>query len=380
MTTFKNIYVTFKVTLRCNLACQYCYGRDNHAQGAEMSKEEILRGLDFVCEYASIVGAKSLTLCWHGGEPLLLAQKLPEIIDYANTIFIQKGIKVEYGTQTNATLLLPKTFEMIKKYFNGFVGVSLDLFSKYRTFPSGKVSTELAVNNIDNALAAGLRCGAINLITQDNLGRIPEIYDFYKQRHMNVRLARVFPIAGDDTLSSPMYVTDEEFAGAMIEYFDLWANDTQPANNTDIIKLIADLLLGYPSICLREPHCHQRYMALSPGGDIFPCAEFDVPESVIGNFLTQTPDDFANSNAREQIAAKAPIPIECYSCRYKPTCHGGCFRERFMLGYPYRCSSNMLYWNHVVKWLESQGGSLYMLYGKSQTEKREMIDRIFKRK
>ena len=376
MSTFRNIYVTFKVTLKCNLACQYCYGRDNHAQGSEMSDEEIQRGIQFVCKYASIVGAKSLTICWHGGEPLLLAKKLPDIIEYANELFSKNGIKVTHGIQTNAILLKPNTYELIKKYFDGFVGVSIDLFSKYRTFPSGKDSTSIVINNIDNALASGIRCGAINLITKDNLSRIDDIYDFYKKREMNVRISRVFPINHSDTLSSSMYISDEEYAESMIHFFDRWANDTNPANNTDIVKLIADLLLGVPSLCLREANCHNRYMALSPGGDIFSCAEFDVPESVIGNFLTQTPEDFVKCNAREKIAAMAPIPEECFQCKFMLTCNGGCFRERFMLGYPYRCKSNIMYWNHVLKWIESKGGKLYILKGKSVEEKKAIINKI----
>ena len=376
MPAFKNIYVTFKATLKCNLACQYCYGRDNHAQGSEMSNDEISRGIQFACKYASIVGAKSLTICWHGGEPFLLAKKLPGIIEYANDLFSKNGIKVIHGTQTNATLLKPDTYGLIKKYFDGFVGVSIDLFSKYRTFPSGKDSTQIAINNIDNALASGIRCGAINLITKDNLSRIDDIYDFYKKRKMNVRLSRVFPINHSDTLSSPMYVSDEEYAEAMIRFFDRWANDPNPANNTDIVKLIADLLLGTPSLCLREADCHKRYMAFSPGGDIFPCAEFDVSESIIGNFLTQTPEDFIKSNAREKIAAMAPIPEKCHQCRFMPTCNGGCFRERFMLGYPYRCKSNIIYWNHVLKWIESKGGKLYILKRKSIEEKKMILNKI----
>lgn len=213
-----------------------------------MSDDEIRRGLQFVCEYASIVGAKNLTICWHGGEPFLFAKKLPAIIKYANELFTEKGIKVSHGTQTNATLLTPDTYDLIKTYFDGFIGVSIDLFSKYRTFPNGKDSTEVAIRNIDKALASGIKCGAINLITKDNLDRIDDIYDFYKERKMNVRLSRVFPISHSDTLSSPMYISDEEYAGAMIRFFDRWANDPEPANNTDIVKLIADLLLGVPSL------------------------------------------------------------------------------------------------------------------------------------
>lgn len=376
MPTFKNIYVTFKATLKCNLACQYCYGRDNHAQGAEMSDEEIRQGLQFIYKYASIVGAKSLTICWHGGEPFLLAKRLPSIMSYANDLFAKNRIKVSHSTQTNATLLRPSTYDFIKTYFNGYVGVSIDLFSSYRVFPSGRDAGEVAIKNIDDALASGIKCGAINLITKDNADKIDDIYDFYKKRKMNVRLARVFPISESDTMSSPMYISDEEYAKAMIRFFERWATDPEPAYNTDIVKLVADLLLGVPSICLREANCHERYMAFSPGGDIFSCAEFDVPESVIGNFLKQTPEEFISSNAREKIAAMAPVPEKCHQCIYEPTCHGGCFRERFMIGYPYRCNSNILYWNHVVNWIETKGGSLYILRGKTTEEKKSIINKV----
>lgn len=374
---FNHIYVTIKITLKCNLACQYCYGRDNHASGLQMTDEEIIHGIDFVHGYAVEVKAKSLMLCWHGGEPFLLSKKLPKFIEYANKRFSQSGISVTHGIQTNATLLLPSTFDMIKRYFNGFVGVSIDLYSGFRTFPNGKLSTDIAVRNIDLALENGIRCGAINLITQQNLSHIEDIYNFYKVRKMNVRLARVFPINDSEDMTSPMYVSDEQFANAMIEYFDIWANDTTPAKNSDIVGMIGDLLTGIPSLCLREQKCHQRYTALSPGGDVFSCAEFDVPESVIGNFLKQTPMEFAMSDSRERIAAKAPIPQECNGCDYLPVCHGGCLRERFMVGYSYRCKSNKLYWDHIVDWLKSKGASLYILKGKTREEKQQIIKQIF---
>lgn len=377
MTNIHNLYITFKVTLKCNLACKYCYGRENNSIGAEMSDEEIRSGLQFAYRYALAVGARSLMICWHGGEPLLLSKRLPSIIDYADQLFKGQGIAVSHNAQTNATLLTPQTYPLIRKHFNSYIGVSLDLFSSYRTFKSGRKSTPIAIDNIDKAMAAGIRCGAINLLTKDNIEYIPEIYDFYKQRKMNVRLARVFPISAEDTLLSPMYISDEEYAQAMIQFFDLWANDQDAANNTDIVKLVADLLLGTPSICLREKACHQRYLAFSPGGDIYTCAEFDVPEAVIGNFFNDSPEQFAVSDVRERIAAQAPMPEKCNTCRYLVTCFGGCFRERFMLGYPYRCRSNMIYWDHVVKWLESKGANLYMLRNKSAEEKRLTINKIF---
>ena len=80
MTNIRNLYITFKVTLKCNLACKYCYGRENNSIGAEMSDAEIRSGLQFAYRYALAVGAKNLMICWHGGEPLLLSKRLPGII------------------------------------------------------------------------------------------------------------------------------------------------------------------------------------------------------------------------------------------------------------------------------------------------------------
>lgn len=373
----KHIYITIKGTLRCNLACQYCYGRDNKHLGGQMTAEEMHMALLFCRDYVKESGAKALTLCWHGGEPLLMYSQLPSLMKEANKMFAEIGVQVTHGMQTNAISLIPETFDMIKTYLNGHIGVSLDLFSRYRTFPDGSPSTQIAISNIDRALNAGISCGSINLITQDNRKHIPDIYTFYKQRNMNVRLARVFPIRDEDICSNPMYLSDEEFAYAMIEYFNIWVADPKPAYNRDIVSLVGDLMLGKPSLCFREKECHNRYLALSPGGDVFTCAEFDVPESVVGNFLTQSAKEFIQSDLRDKLSHKAPIPEKCHECKYEKICSGGCFRERFMLGYPYRCKSNYLYWNHIEDWLKSKGSHLYILEGKSAEEGKSILHRVF---
>ena len=378
MSMQKNLYVTIKATLNCNLACKYCYGRGNQSVHKEMDDDQIKKGLIFVCDYAKLIEITSVFLCWHGGEPFLIgAKRWEQLLDFATNLFVSNGIKVKHGTQTNAVLLTPDFFPLINKYLDGYVGVSLDVFSSFRTNSVGIDSSPKVVSNIDKALASGIKCGAINLITQHNIRHIKEIYYFYKSRRMNVRLSRVFPISADFDLNDTTIVSDEAFAEAMIQYFELWANDPQPAYNNDIVSLIGDLLLGRPSLCLREPNCSERYLALAPEGNIYPCAEFDVPESIIGNFLRQTPKEFKQSTSRKKIFQAAPIPKECKACKYYRTCYGGCLRERFMMHYPFKCKSNIIYWNHVVKWIELKGGYLYMLHGKNPKEITQTMTHMF---
>jgi len=379
MPTYKKLFVTIKATLKCNLGCLYCYGRDNHSIAREMDDEEIHKALLFILEYAKLKGVNNITLCWHGGEPFLLAKRMPALLDYARNLFNSEKIECSFVTQTNAVLLTPANYDLIKKYFDNSVGVSLDLYSNFRTFPNGQQSSDIVINNIDKAIESDIKLSCINLITQHNLHRIKDIYQFYKERNMTVRLARVFPIDKEYNPSDAMYVTAEEFAGAMNEYFDLWANDPEPALNYDIIHLIGDLLLGRASICFREYNCTERYMALCPGGDIYSCAEFDVPESVIGNFLKQSPQTFIASDARQLLFKKAPIPEKCHTCKFETICYGACLRERFMLKYPFRCETNKLHWDHIVEWLENKGCSLFMLKGKSKEEIVDVMTKLFNR-
>lgn len=379
MKAYRSLFVTIKPTLSCNLACTYCYGRDNHSIGRTMDDEEIRKALQWVSEVAVLKNATHVELCWHGGEPFLLKPlRLEALLEYASNLFVQKGLKILHSVQTNGVLLTSDYYPVIRKYFNNFVGISLDLFSSQRVFRNGNVSSEIVIENIKSALDVGIKCGVINLLTKQNVSRIDEIYRFYRDHNIDVRLARVFPISDDFDPNDAMYLSDEEYSGAMIRYFDLWAQDVMPARNGDIIKLIGDLVLGRPSVCLREKACHERYIALAPGGAVYSCAEFDVPESEIGNFLTESPEDFIKSDARSRLAEKAPVPAECAGCKFCKTCHGGCFRERFMLKYPYRCKANIMYWNHVVSWLESKGCSLYMLEGKSREYSVEVLSSLLK--
>lgn len=378
MNNSQQLYVTIKGTLRCNLACAYCYGRDNSATTREMDDAEIKKSIQFVRDYAELKDVNSLIICWHGGEPLLLAERMPALLDYARTYFAERNIACRFITQTNAVLLTKRMFPLLRDYFDNEVGVSLDLYSDYRTTKSGQQSANLVIRNIDAAREAGIRMGCINLITQQNLHRIADIYQFYKERNMSVRLARVFPISPEDT-EGPMYVSAEEFAEAQIAYFKLWASDPVPAKNSDIVSLICDLLLGKPSICFREEDCSLHYMALAPGGDIFTCAEFDAQEASIGNFLTQSAGEVIAANLRQRVASAAPVPDCCSECRYESICHGACLRERFMLKYPFRCVSNKIYWDYVVDWLETRGAGLYCLRGKSREQIMDTMNKIFGR-
>lgn len=104
-----NSYVV-KVSSRCNLACSYCYEYFAHDQSWRQRSKVMSTAVAFnlgrrISEHATSNELHAASVLLHGGEPLLLGKKgLEELI-----ISIERGasgrIDINYGIQTNATLL-----------------------------------------------------------------------------------------------------------------------------------------------------------------------------------------------------------------------------------------------------------------------------------
>lgn len=170
------LYVTLKVSLRCNFACRYCYGRENEHLGEEMTDEEVIRGLDFICQYAKMKSIHRIFICWHGGEPLIIGKsRLEKLLDYAAGLFEKNSIRCMFGIQTNGFLLNESLYPLFRQYFDSNIGVSVDLYSKFRKLLNGKDSTPIVLRKIEDALNAGIKINVINLLTKHNVSHIEEI-------------------------------------------------------------------------------------------------------------------------------------------------------------------------------------------------------------
>ena len=356
------LYVILKPTLLCNLACHYCYAREDCQKGQVMSRNEIIQAIDFICNYAKLSRMTHVRLCWHGGEPFSLDTRIfASSLDYARKKFAQEKLALHQTVQTNLTLLNDEKIELTKEFFSGRLGVSVDIGTHLRVDHAGNDMEDTIIEKLDYAIENGIKCAAITQITKNNLHDIEKIYRFFKDREMFVRLSRIFPISADYDRDDSMYLTDQEYAQAEIDFFNIWTTDPHPMRNDENIHLLGDLLLGRPSLCVRQENCQQVYLSIAPGGKIFPCGEFDTADAEIGNYLKQTPEEFLASDSRNGFYKKYPVPKSCFSCRSCKTCYGGCLHDRCIAGYPYKCKSNKIYWDYLVHWLKERGLGLYAL-------------------
>lgn len=88
------MHLTLHLTDRCNLACRYCYQRQGTA---EMSFETAMRSIE---ECAA--GEENVGIIFFGGEPLLKAELIFQIIDACE---VKAPQRFHYKVTTNGTLL-----------------------------------------------------------------------------------------------------------------------------------------------------------------------------------------------------------------------------------------------------------------------------------
>ena len=120
-------------TFACNFRCPYCY---EDSLPHTTIKDEVLNDIiGFIRKF----GQKNLSLCWHGGEPLLAFPKIRKFIDLVNQNNIQL---VQHSMVSNGYLLDQEKCSFFNQANLGTIQITLDgdreLHNKTRILASGK--------------------------------------------------------------------------------------------------------------------------------------------------------------------------------------------------------------------------------------------------
>ncbi len=106
-----------KVTNRCNLSCIHCF----EEASPECSGEMNLTDFKYVIHELVRNNVKAIQI--FGGEPLILGEKLEEMLEYSRKYFVQ------YEIFTNGTLINQKWIEIFKQY-DPLIRLSLHSFNR----------------------------------------------------------------------------------------------------------------------------------------------------------------------------------------------------------------------------------------------------------
>ena len=345
-----------KPVIACNLACEYCYAsRFRRDACPRMTLAEARTAVDWAVAFCRQYGVKRVSVLWQGGEPLLAgAEFIDQIAAYYEGRLSNLGIACESILQTNLLLMDETMLPVVKRHFRGEVGFSYDYLSGTRVYPDGRNAADDIWSKALWCKRQGLTVGAICQVTNANISRMRELYDFFNGQGILLKISQVFPSQGA-TSENALSIPPERSAEAVCELFDCWFDDPDARIEVSNLKaLVAALLCGRSGECCRQENCAPLLLSLIPDGRILPCARFDCADDVIGNYYSDSPDQVMVARLRHQ-RQRDRADGHCRDCRYRKICHGGCYYNRLTGWHEGECVSNRIILAHIERRLNERG-------------------------
>lgn len=173
--------IIWQPTTLCNMNCRYCYlpGKENPHTVSDNTVRNLAKSIDEVVARHTFVKGSSVTLVWHGGEPLTLGKsRFAEILEILSPLY-EKGV-LRHSIVTNGTLIDDEWVALFKKY-QFEVGVSLDgpeWANINRVDKDLRPAFRRIMKGIDCLRKHNYPFYILAVVTPDNLNKGKEIYNF----------------------------------------------------------------------------------------------------------------------------------------------------------------------------------------------------------
>lgn len=316
----------------CNLRCAYCFAGTGEFSGERslMSLDIGKAALDFLIAHSG--KRKNLEVDLFGGEPLINFEVIKGIVKYGRELEAKHNKNINFTITTNGLALNDEISEFINKEMHNVV-LSLDgrkhVHDALRRTVNGNASYDIILPKIQSLI----RSRAIEkewyvrgTFTNKNLDFANDILDLYKKGFDRISIEPVVLDPNDDNAIrkehlNAIFKEYEKLANIMLQ------NEKNGAAFT-FFHFMLDMDEG-PCLKKRISGCGAgvEYIAVTPGGDIYPCHQFVGESSYkLGSVLA---DEF-NYDIRQELAnCNILNKPKCDACWAKYFCSGGCVANAY---------------------------------------------------
>ena len=312
---YGNFNLTLMVNHACNLRCDYCYtGKKVFRSMPEpIGKHGIDRAL------ASIKRGGRLELGFFGGEPMLEAELVARLIDYARLHCELADVHLSVGITTNGTMTTPAAWSiMTAPEVN--LAVSHDglpeVHNAHRRSAKGEETSELVIATMRGLAEAGKEFSAVMVVRPDTVGSLPEGVRFL--HNLGVRHTDPTLDLWEDWLPDDL----QRLEKAIMRLAHIWRAGLPGHSITWFDEKAARLLrlpMGQTARC--GFGCGQ--VAIAPSGNLYPC------ERLIGEDQNDNPMRLpGHARAGDNFLQFPPSPARraaaCDTCEIRSLCSTTC--------------------------------------------------------
>lgn len=354
---------TFVVKLHggCNLRCTYCYyidqknGKGPHGR-KRISRHDVFAALDRIAQDLEGHHLDSVSILWHGGEPLLCdANFLDDIFTYADET-LAGAVPLHSKIQSNLTLLSEDHLHVLKKHKLS-ICTSIDgpagLHDSRRVDARGRGTYARVVRNLERCRAAGLDLSALSVVNPKVSGRA-----VFCLLHDELLLKNFDFLLPDSNRLNPPPAPLESYSRFLIEAFDAWvdAGDLQCHVNSfeSILRSFAGMSA---TACTNRGRCRE-YLSLEVNGHWGVCDTLRGCGQAFQETLL-TPENASIAELEASAAVRTvkeadQLPSDCRNCSIVKYCRGGCAQGRWdgrsLMSTSVWCRTYFDWISHMYSW------------------------------
>lgn len=343
--TSKSLGLVVCPTLSCNFACPYCY--EHNLPKTTMNEDVQYNLVSFINEHSE--GMESLTLNWHGGEPLTAFGTIKQI--YTN-IENKVQLPIKHSSMvSNGYLLTENICKYLEEKKLNYLQITIDgnkeTHNRTRRLKNGESSFEKIIKNIDMATELMPNCciGVRTNIGKDNRDEYVSLYSDLSNRWKgkNCKVYHAY------VLDNGMNTCEEKRCSLELT--------TEEKNQFEVMLSkygVKNKKTLYPRLDSGTYTCmDQNAYVVDPEGFLYKCwADVGIKRRSIGTLAS----GITNYDIVSQfmVATDKFSDRRCLECSYLPVCDGGCNLYRVgkrEKGIPYNvCSIND---QGLLKYLET---------------------------
>ncbi|HUT89897.1 MAG TPA: TIGR04083 family peptide-modifying radical SAM enzyme [Thermoguttaceae bacterium] len=306
-------------SLACPAACSYCFGPH---EGPTMSPQTMESALDFIARIAGQTQQGKVKVTFHGGEPLVAGHTLwRQALEGLRQRFGPKGYEV--GLQSNLWLLDDELCELFSEH-RVDVGTSLDGPEAITDAQRGTGYFGRTMRGVRKAEAYGIRVGCIATFTPASARQWGEVFDFFLSERLGFSIHAAVPPA--DGRDGRYAIAPERYGELLCEMLEYYVEQRREISVSSLDQMCQGLGCGEGKVCTFRD-CLGMFLAIDPGGDVYPCQRFcGLPSHRLGN-LGDRPglDELLDSPvARRMRDRQDRVREACDGCPHLDYCRGGC--------------------------------------------------------
>lgn len=333
----------FFVTEACNMACMYCYEKNQGVHDAPKTLKRV-DARSIIDKYMlEAAGRKSMSLTFFGGEPLLNFAVIRSSVNYAVMKAKEIQVEVSFTMTTNLTLLTEEMADFLSEH-RFHVMVSLDgdkqANDRYRQFKDGSGTYDTVARNI-GMLSAKMRARGVRVpriratMTAENSN--PILVDEHL-RALGASLVDVGETHGTAPGGKEAYDVGSKEWSPVKHYqehihrvLEQLAKEPEkaPAISSVLVKALQRV---HAEVVGKEVHSVSRpdlcgvcrnMKAVTPGGDLYPCHRYVGMEAFnFGNIHSGGMDTERVSGYYRDIYDA--YLSKCVKCWARHLCGGQC--------------------------------------------------------